>query len=523
MEKKKMTANLTISYLNTRYKAAHTGAVQSERDKITVLVEGLAFIETNGGFEDTTVKQLISDAGIKSDLSDRFGNVAQLITGTNISAISNKPDKVKARNDIRVAAQFMGGLHEAQKNGALTETTTLDIVEWVLANGGRTGVASKFDIKAKKAEPAEISVDVEPYRKAVANNGIAIPLAGTELNAAVPTFGIHMRDENQLRLVPVELPPSVWKMVAAYLPEPDANATADARLWGAITQACQLVERGDSELPLMRNEERREGELKAPRRPIIRISDGLLSIASSRVETGIVIEVEPDAAVAGRMAQGNWHINGAGTNTLTDKLLDPTVRGAILRVSESNGRLLFETGKSSPVKDFGVSILPMSAFGNTQPQWTLRVRKFDDHAFSSLLGNAAVHPDFVKFASKASGSKHPVKLTITKGKLAAKLGKSDEVKVDGLSGNGDASVSVAASDFAQVIGMVAQLPIQNVGLSIDSDGLVLICATTTFGQFSFFVPILIESVRSPALFEKVRKPETVAVEEEQDAQVELTA
>lgn len=509
-----MTVNSTISNLNIRYKAADATEVQSDREKIAVLVEGLAFIESNGGYDDATVTQMITDAGIKSDLTDRFGDAAQLITGKIISAISDKKAKVKARNEIRVAAQFMGGLQEARKNGALTETATLDIVEWVLDNGGRTGVARNFDLKNTKAEPAEISVDVEPYRKAVANNGIVIPLAGTELNAAVPTFGIHMRDENELRLVPVNLPPSVWKLVAPYLPEPDANASADARFWSAVTMACQLVEHGDSELPLLDKEERREGEKKLPRRPIIRFDDGGLTIASSRVETGIVIEVEPAIALNGRMAHGEWHINGVGTNTLTEKLLNPEVRGAILRVSEAAGRIQFETTKSSPVKDFKVSILPMTAFGKSREQWTLKVRKFNDRAQSSLLGNAAIHPDFVKFASKASGSKHEVKLTITKGKLAAKLGKSDEVRVDGLTGDGDALANVAASDFAQVIGMVAKLPIQNVSLSIDTDGLVMICANTASGQFSFYIPILVEGVRSPALFEKVRKPEAEAVSDE---------
>jgi hypothetical protein len=518
-----MTIDPTISALNARYKVADASEVQSDRDKITVLVEGLAFIEANGGYQDPIVLQMITDAGIKSDLTDRFGNAAQLITGKNIAAISKGPNKVKARNDIRVAAQFMGGLDEARKSGALTAIITLDIVEWAIEQGGRTGVASKFDLKAPKAEPSEISVDVEPYRTAVANSGIVIPLAGADLNAAVPTFSIHMRDENQLRLVPVDLPPSVWQQITRFLPAPDANATADARLWAGVTQACQLVERGDSELPLMKDEESREGEKKLPRRPIVLISDGMLNIASSRVDTGVVIQVEPETPFEGSFAFGDWHINGSGTNTLTDKLLDPEVRGAILRVGESKGRLLFETGKSSAAKDFGVSILPMTAFGSTRPQWTLKVRKFDDHAQIPLFDGVGILAPLATFAGKASGSKHPVKLAITKGKLTAKLGKSDEVKVEGVIGGGDASVSVAASDFAQVIGAVSKLPISKVSLSIDTDGLVLICANTKFGQFSFYIPILIEGVRSPALLEKVRKPEPLAIANAQDVSAELAA
>lgn len=507
--------NAHIADLNSRYTMALNDGLQSERDKLLVYVAGYRLVETLGGPNAVGIQPFYDARGILKTSGKRHNLAAQLVTGRNVTTTTNGASKKQARNIVDRAADLMGALEHFTALAVIASLTDAQVVDWIEQNGGLNGVVKKHKdaLKAdgQPDDPYDV-IDLQAHRAALENAGIR--LAITEpLIAPEPGLSLHQRDGSNLLVLPLQgIPADIMERLREFLPAPDANASPSVRLWGGVTLTCQLFDRIDSRLPLRADQERHEGEAKAPSRPIVRLLSGSsLSIAASRVDVGMVVTVEITDKNLHLSSIGTFpaHLNATATNLLSDRLAGAARRGSFERASVTvdDGKTWIKFVGKEGVKDFRVRVLPMEHFGSSLPQWTLGVASsFKPVAHTRLeLSESKLPADLLKFADKAGTSRHNTGVAIRTGKLNLTLGKSSEQEFGG-EGSGDVELTVSSADFARTIGFAQQLGLASCTVSLDPKGLAAFTFATEQARFTAHIPALnSEGARMTALLKLIEK------------------
>jgi len=505
----------SIADLNTRYQNAHSGALQSERDKLLVIVSGFALIMCLGGPNGTGVQPFYDARGIKPAGQKKYNLAAQLVTGRNVTTTIQGAPKKQARNIVDRAADLMAALGHFNSDGTLASLTDEQIVDWIIdVKGGLNGVVKAYKDALRgdaDADEPKAVVDLEAHRAALESAGIK--LAITEpLIAPEPSISLHQRDGSDLIVLPLAgVPADLLDRLRPYLPTADANAAPSLKLWGSIAEACQLFDRTNSRVPLRADQARYEGEAKAPSRPIIRlVSSTAISIAASRVDVGMVITVEiTDEVLRLSNVDLPGHLNGTATNALTDHLTSPVSRASFdsAGVEHVDGKTWLKFKGKEGVKDFRVRLLPMAAFGLSVPQWTLAVASsFKPTATATIAADGGFPETLVKFADKVGASRHRTTVAVEGGNLSLALGESEAQVMSG-EGKGNASVPVSSLDFAKVIAFGAQLRPTTVTVALDSKGMVAFAFYNDQARYTAHIPALnTDGAAMTALLDLVEKP-----------------
>lgn len=486
--------------LSERFDDAVAESERSERDKLTVIVEGFLKHHKLGGDDANALANLYTNEGVKSCSDNPFNRVAQLIVGKNVKAMSTKTDEEKrrkkvARNHVDRAAGLMRALQAHGKTSGKAD----GIVAWVLAfPDGITGVINS--VKAASVSDTEPKViDLAEYREALGQAPLKFKCDAAILDE--PTISIHRRDGDDLVMLPLaNVPAEVLDTLRAYLPAPDANVSDEIKLLSGVNLACQLFDRTDSGIPLHPDKERHPGEKMAPSLPVVRITgDRAMSVAATRVDAGMVVTVEVEENVAkeiGLRQVAGLHLNGEATRRLAEHLSSARNRGRMktAAVTTQGAKAWIDVSANSGT-GFKLYAYPMSAFGSSAKiqQWTLGVRStFKPVAEASIIPDDGKLPEALsKFAARASTSKHVASVKVVDGKLSLALGKSnpDSFSFEG-QGSGDAVVTIAARDLARVIAFAADLEARAMQVALDPKGMA---------RFSFATPQATYAVHVPAV------------------------
>ena len=507
--------NTTIATLNNRFSIAWEAGNQSERDKLMIVVEGKKFIDTLDGVKGVQASALYVAAGIDTNSKEEYALAAELVTGLVLKNIKDAIPKKNARNYAIRAAKLMSALDHFKAD--LTGLTVEETVSWIEDNGGINGTVAKARATDPDIANEDTALDLEEYHRAIDTTPHKLDIT-TSLNAPIPTISIHQRVGDKLFVLPLNgIPASIMDSLRPYLPSEDAHAPDGIRFFGYVEAICGLFDRIDSTVPLRPNEEQHDGSKMAPSLPIIRFTgdDGSMSIAATRVDTGMVVSVVPSSALALRETKDKASLKGLHLNGKSTRLLSSNLGTARGRASFTGFDVKTDAQKKRWIKfagtnKFHVRLLEMKDFGRTVTQWTLGVRDAYKATCSATLAvqDGKLPAPLTEFADKASGSKHPVNIKVGGGKLLLSLGKSADFEIPCDPVEGKASVSILSADLARVMQVAAGMNIDQASVEVDPKGLVCIKLETLVGVFSVHVPTLLENgFHSQALLDRIEKPQ----------------
>lgn len=527
-------AHRIINDLKQRYQAHVPVMKAALREGHIIDATAWQSVKNWGGPQSEFVLVECEARGISGAFKDDWALAVQLVDGKPaISAINMKKAKKDRRNEVALKSKLLAGLDWAADEGELGGLTADQIADWIIDNGGTTGVIAAH--KSASAGPSEDNddatavIDMEPFRQAMFGNAFVVD-APEALTATMPAISLHDRQDDKLRVLPLPgVPTSLLEALLRYLPAKDANIVDDLRWWGTIATLADAFEFGDSEEVMRPDDEMHAGSAMLPTGAIVRILDERrFRVAASRVTTGIIVQaVAREGLELGLEAfvHEARHINVTGTKLLSAQLGTAGGRSAYdleladrrdnaraVRITTDERGVSWASFKSRDERypDFKVKLLPMSKFGSSAKtqQWTLDIRDGYAPVATSAIETAEgkVPAGLRTFAAKASGSKHSVKLAVTKGALSVALAKSNPIAVAS-AGEGSATVDLRSDDFAKVFSMLERISAPSLKVSIDTKGVAEFQCQLGVGKVSIFVPtILKDGIRNQALLTQVRRP-----------------
>ena len=515
----------------------------TEREKDKFLVEMWQVIDNNGGPEEKWLNDACKMADINSVSKEIYFCAVQFMelnASPPIAKLPSEKARKNRRNIVTRRAQAMAALHFFANRGAFDGWTADQIVDWFEENGRTNGVIGlhrqEMGGKAKdENEEGDPDFDIGPFEKALAN-GFALDF--DQLNAVAPTLGLLQHIDGKLRVLALSsAPTSLLGALTDYLPAPDGNLTSNMRFWSNVARLALVIPVKPSGELLDPSADVHVGSLKLRSFPMAFYKgDGEFFVSPSRQSAGIVITAKAREDTGMPVVEGEpIHLETKGFSTMQEKLSSPVLRAAFdlppekrtpndraVRIFRDNGNGAdYVTLPPTDGDTVRVKLLPMSKFGSSPVtrQWALNVSPKYSAKANSLVEqtDGGLAEKLVLFASKASGSKHPVKVTIKAGVLSLKLGTSASFDIAS-SGEGAANVDVHSGDFASAIGIIAELnPVSGIMFRVDPSGLVELNFEDAGGEYSVFIPTLLDKGdRNPALFdvvERTRPAEVVADQE----------
>lgn len=434
---------------------------------------------------------------------------------------SDKADQNNRISDLRRALESLN--HFAS---AIEDMTDDEFVTWFAGMGGLDGIHREF----RAANP----VEVEPVRDdkkirtaidAMIANSNAVEVDNPGLATGIRLF-VARGEGGKLRMVPLDASADFIASLSDRAPDPMTNTPSRVMLFRELLlTASRIVPDVMSDVPkrpLRPGEQVSATTEMLPANHIVYVRGGVFSIAGSRVEDTIVVEVEPRDEKLARYLTGEGFIDTMTRKNMLSRL-EPTSTAAgytgvtVADAESKNGpevRVSFERGENKV--DGQLIVKTINRMGGLH---TWRVKAFKSTASATIdaAGRKAFNERFLAHVIKARDD-HAVSITIDAKGLGFQLGSAKTAAVSVIDTSGEETVRVAKADFLRAVNGLLALPLNDaIVWSVDPRGLLRIEAYTASATYRVFVQLLRKEkdpkaqVRERAMLERIARPDAAAV------------
>lgn len=407
---------------------------------------------------------------------------------------SAKADANNRINDLRRALE--GFNHFATEIAGMTED---EFVKWFAKMGGLDGIYEAV----RRANPVEVEPVRDEKKISAAIDGMISNTNAVEVDNPHGTTGLKLfvaRGEGKkLRLVPLDASADFIATLSARAPDPMTNAPSRVVFFRELLlTSARIVPDAMSKLPKKKS---RPGEKVTantemlPANQIIRVKDGKFSVAGSRVEDTVVVEVLPNDEALARSLAGEGFIDTITRKNMLARL-EPTTSAAgitgvvISDVETKSGaevRVSFERGENNP--DGQLLVKGINRMGGL---YTWGVKDFTASASATMdeAARTAFNDNFLAAVLK-SREDHAITVGIDAKGVSFKLGSASTARIKGQNLEGSETVRVKKVDFVRAVDGLLALPLEgDLVWSIDTRGLLCIEASTASATYKVYVQIL---------------------------------
>lgn len=396
---------------------------------------------------------------------------------------------------------------------------------WFAKKGGLDGISREFrQANPKETEPTRDAKKISAAIDGMIENTTAIEVANPGGETGVRLF-VARGEGDKLRLVPLDASADFIASLSNRAPDAMTNAPPRLVMFRELLMtAARIVPDQISDQPkrMLRPGEKVSAstEMLAANQ-IIRVEKGGFSIAGSRVEDTIIVEVTPADENLARRLSAEGFIDTMTRKNMLAKLEPTAIASGFKEVTivdadtKSGSEVRISFGHTTKSVDGQLLVKSMDRIGGV---YTWRVKAFEAKAGGDMDATARKQfkSRFLALVVK-SRDDHAISVTVSAKGIGFKLGstKAEMFASTGLVGSED--VRVNKDDFLLALNGLLALPLEgDMGWSIDPRGLLRIEARTASASYRVFVQLLRKEkdpkaqVRERALLERVERTVEVA-------------
>lgn len=428
---------------------------------------------------------------------------------------ATKADQNNRINDLRKAFEALNHFHDA-----IATMSDDEFVAWFAKKGGLDGIHREY--RAANAVEVEPERDDRKIRAALDEmiaNTSAVEVDNPNGSTGVRLF-VARGEGDKLRLVPLDASPDFIASLSGRVPDPLEKAPAQLVLFRELLMtAARIVPDQMSDTPkrpLRDGEKVSESTEMLPANQIVRVEDGVFSVAGSRVEDSIVLEVHPADEILARYLVDEGFIDTMTRKNMLEKLeASATAAGfesvGITNQQSNSGpevRISFEHSTKSLNGQ-----LIVKSIDRLRSVYTWKAAPFKSTASASMdaTKRKLLNDRFIAPVVK-SRDDHPITVTVGGDAVSFQFGTAKAEKFSGCETEGSEAVRVTKTDFLRAINGLLALPLQDdLSWMIDPRGHLCIAGFTASADYRVYVQTLRKEkdakvqVRERARLERVER------------------